>query len=142
MFSKQTPPVIRKVHAALLPLFVSLVVFCYLDRTSLAFAALQLCEEPWFSPQVYGLVSSWRFGAALQAAGCWTAILNDSRGSSSNRGRSSSSRTRHLITPLPESPTPFQPPLVPFSAAALPPPRGRAPSTWAMSPPRCPATCC
>lgn len=38
--------------------FVSLVVVCYLDRTSLAFAALQLCEEDWFNAKVYGLVSS------------------------------------------------------------------------------------
>lgn len=38
--------------------FVSLVVVCYLDRTSLAFAALQLCQEPWFDARVYGLVSS------------------------------------------------------------------------------------
>jgi hypothetical protein len=37
--------------------FVSLVVVCYLDRTSLAFAALQLCEQDWFNAKVYGLVS-------------------------------------------------------------------------------------
>jgi hypothetical protein len=37
--------------------FVSLVVVCYLDRTSLAFAALQLCNEDWFNAKVYGLVS-------------------------------------------------------------------------------------
>lgn len=42
--------------------FVSLVVVCYLDRTSLAFAALQLCDEDWFNAKVYGLVST---GAAL-----------------------------------------------------------------------------
>lgn len=35
--------------------FVALVVTSYLDRTSLAFAALQLCHEPWFTPRVYGI---------------------------------------------------------------------------------------
>lgn len=30
---------------------------CYLDRTSLAFAALQLCNSDWFNAKVYGLVS-------------------------------------------------------------------------------------
>jgi hypothetical protein len=34
-----------------------LVVVTYLDRTSLAFAALQLCRTDWFNAKVYGLVS-------------------------------------------------------------------------------------
>lgn len=41
--------------------FISLVVVCYLDRTALAFAALQLCHTPWFNAKVYGLVS-WPVG--------------------------------------------------------------------------------
>lgn len=50
------PAPIRKTHKALLPLFVSLVIVTYLDRTSLAFAALQLCSTDWFNAKVYGLV--------------------------------------------------------------------------------------
>ena len=53
------PTAIKKCHRALLPLFVALVCLCYLDRTSLAFAALQLCEQPWFDARVYGVVSAW-----------------------------------------------------------------------------------
>jgi hypothetical protein len=52
----QLPPAVRKTHRALLPLFIALVCFSYIDRTSLAFAALQLCEQPWFNARVYGLV--------------------------------------------------------------------------------------
>ncbi|KAF6250989.1 major facilitator superfamily domain-containing protein, partial [Scenedesmus sp. NREL 46B-D3] len=51
------PAPIRKTHKALLPLFVSLVIVTYLDRTSLAFAALQLCSTDWFNAKVYGLGS-------------------------------------------------------------------------------------
>lgn len=50
--------VLKQCASSLLRRFVSLVVVCYLDRTSLAFAALQLCNEDWFNAQVYGLVSS------------------------------------------------------------------------------------
>lgn len=52
-----TDTVVRKIHWALLPLFIATVVFCYLDRTSLAFAALQLCDEEWFTPETYGFGS-------------------------------------------------------------------------------------
>uniref|UniRef100_A0A383WNY5 Major facilitator superfamily (MFS) profile domain-containing protein n=1 Tax=Tetradesmus obliquus TaxID=3088 RepID=A0A383WNY5_TETOB len=51
------PAPVKKTHKALLPLFVSLVVVTYLDRTSLAFAALQLCNTDWFNAKVYGLGS-------------------------------------------------------------------------------------
>jgi hypothetical protein len=51
------PAPVKKTHRALLPLFVSLVIVTYLDRTSLAFAALQLCRTDWFNAKVYGLVS-------------------------------------------------------------------------------------
>jgi hypothetical protein len=51
------PAPVKKTHRALLPLFVSLVIVTYLDRTSLAFAALQLCRTEWFNAKVYGLVS-------------------------------------------------------------------------------------
>lgn len=40
------PIAVRKTHAALLPLFVALVVVCYLDRASVSFAALQVCSAP------------------------------------------------------------------------------------------------
>eukprot|EP00775_Hariotina_reticulata_P001122 gene1122-1457_t len=53
----ELPLPILKIHRFLLPLFVSLVVVCYLDRTSLAFAALQLCNKDWFNAKVYGLGS-------------------------------------------------------------------------------------
>eukprot|EP00879_Flechtneria_rotunda_P032396 GHRR01035596.1.p1 GENE.GHRR01035596.1~~GHRR01035596.1.p1 ORF type:complete len:541 (+),score=194.41 GHRR01035596.1:415-2037(+) len=60
------PEPVKKIHCGLLPLFVCLVVVCYLDRTSLAFAALQLCNEPWFNPKVYGLGSGvFYFGYVL-----------------------------------------------------------------------------
>lgn len=52
---------IAKLHVALLPLCVLVVVCCYLDRTALAFAALQLCEEAWLTPQAYGLGSGMFF---------------------------------------------------------------------------------
>jgi hypothetical protein len=54
------PAPVKKTHRALMPLFVSLVVVTYLDRTSLAFAALQLCRTDWFNAKVYGLVSEKR----------------------------------------------------------------------------------
>jgi MFS family permease len=47
--------VVRKLHWNVLPLFVAVVVCCYLDRTALSFAALQLCAQPWFTPATYGL---------------------------------------------------------------------------------------
>ncbi len=34
----------------------------YLDRTALAFAALQLCDEEWFDARVYGLGSGLFYG--------------------------------------------------------------------------------
>jgi hypothetical protein len=60
------PAPVTKTHKALLPLFVSLVVVTYLDRTSLAFAALQLCRTDWFNAKVYGLVSVQRHYCLLQ----------------------------------------------------------------------------
>jgi ACS family tartrate transporter-like MFS transporter len=47
--------VVRKLHWNVLSLFVAVVVCCYLDRTALSFAALQLCAQPWFTPATYGL---------------------------------------------------------------------------------------
>ncbi|KAF8060013.1 ttuB [Scenedesmus sp. PABB004] len=53
------PPAVGKVHRHVLPLLVALVVVNYLDRTALAFAALQLCDTAWFDARVMGV------GAAL-----------------------------------------------------------------------------
>lgn len=48
---------VKKLHVHLLPCFLLVVLFCYLDRTALAFAALQLCHLQWYSPALYGLGS-------------------------------------------------------------------------------------
>jgi hypothetical protein len=52
------PALVRKLHARLLPLFVCLVIVCYLDRTALAFAALQLNAQLGFSPSGAGLAEA------------------------------------------------------------------------------------
>lgn len=45
---------------------------CYLDRTSLAFAALQLCNEDWFNAKVYGLVRACIEILAIMYQALWT----------------------------------------------------------------------
>ncbi|GLC36236.1 hypothetical protein PLESTB_001365400 [Pleodorina starrii] len=47
----------RKISTRLLPLFFVMVIMCYVDRTSLAFAAIQLNASLGFSPSVYGVGS-------------------------------------------------------------------------------------
>ncbi|GIL50120.1 hypothetical protein Vafri_6431 [Volvox africanus] len=47
----------RKISIRLLPLFFVMVILCYVDRTSLAFAAIQLNASLGFSPSVYGMGS-------------------------------------------------------------------------------------
>ena len=48
---------IKQLNKRLLPLFLAVVCCCYLDRTAVAFAALQMCALPWFSPALFGLGS-------------------------------------------------------------------------------------
>ncbi|PNH10102.1 putative metabolite transport protein NicT [Tetrabaena socialis] len=47
----------QKVGARLLPLFFTMVICCYVDRTSLAFAAIQMNADLKFPPAVYGMGS-------------------------------------------------------------------------------------
>ncbi|GLI63121.1 hypothetical protein VaNZ11_006027 [Volvox africanus] len=47
----------RKISMRLLPLFFIMVIMCYVDRTSLAFAAIQLNASLGFSPSEYGMGS-------------------------------------------------------------------------------------
>ena len=47
--------ILRKVDRHLIPWFFSLGVCCYLDRTNLAFAAVQLSNHLHFSCSIYGL---------------------------------------------------------------------------------------
>ncbi|GLI71367.1 hypothetical protein VaNZ11_016556 [Volvox africanus] len=47
----------HKVNWAILPLFCLIASFCYIDRTNLAFAAIQLNHDLAFDAQVYGLGS-------------------------------------------------------------------------------------
>ncbi|KAG2496811.1 hypothetical protein HYH03_005218 [Edaphochlamys debaryana] len=49
--------VLRKVNWAILPLFCLVSAFCYIDRTNLAFASIQLNRDLGFNAQVYGLGS-------------------------------------------------------------------------------------
>ncbi|BDA42609.1 Putative tartrate transporter [Coccomyxa sp. Obi] len=49
--------VIKKLNRNLLPLFFLTTVLCYVDRTNLAFAALQLNKDLGFTEKVYGLGS-------------------------------------------------------------------------------------
>ena len=49
--------VIRKLNRNLMVLFFVLTVLCYVDRTNLAFAALQLNRDLHFSHRIYGLGS-------------------------------------------------------------------------------------
>lgn len=55
------PSVYRKVNWKILPLFSLIAGFCYLDRTNLAFASLQLNRDLGFNAQVYGLGSGMFF---------------------------------------------------------------------------------
>lgn len=55
---------IGKLHRHLLPFFIAVACFCYLDRTALAFASLQLCQKEWFSNEVYGFGAG-RVGCAV-----------------------------------------------------------------------------
>ncbi|GFR50773.1 hypothetical protein Agub_g13038, partial [Astrephomene gubernaculifera] len=52
-----TKQLFRKVSVRLLPLFFLMVVMCYVDRTALAFAAIQLNADLGFAPAVYGVGS-------------------------------------------------------------------------------------
>jgi hypothetical protein len=47
--------VVRKLNRHLIPIFFTLGVCCYLDRSSLAFSSLQLMDDLGFSKTVYGL---------------------------------------------------------------------------------------
>lgn len=47
----------KKLNRNLLPLFFFTTVLCYVDRTNLAFAALQLNKDLGFTEKVYGLGS-------------------------------------------------------------------------------------
>ncbi len=49
--------VMKKLNRNLLPLFFLTTVLCYVDRTNLAFAALQLNKSLGFTEKVYGLGS-------------------------------------------------------------------------------------
>ncbi len=49
--------VMKKLNRNLLPLFFLTTVLCYVDRTNLAFAALQLNKDLGFTEKVYGLGS-------------------------------------------------------------------------------------
>ncbi|GLC52415.1 hypothetical protein PLESTB_000626600 [Pleodorina starrii] len=49
--------VYRKVNWAILPLFCLIAGFCYIDRTNLSFASIQLNHDLDFNAQVYGLGS-------------------------------------------------------------------------------------
>jgi sugar phosphate permease len=58
--------VFRKVNRRILPLLCCVVIFCYLDRTNLAYASLQFNEDLKFDDRVYGLGSGFFFlGYAL-----------------------------------------------------------------------------
>ncbi|KAG2428196.1 hypothetical protein HXX76_011876 [Chlamydomonas incerta] len=52
-----TVAMFNKVSTRLLPLFFVMVIMCYVDRTSLAFAAIQLNADLGFPPAVYGMGS-------------------------------------------------------------------------------------
>lgn len=47
----------KKLNRNLLPLFFLTTMLCYIDRTNLAFAALQLNKSLGFTEKVYGLGS-------------------------------------------------------------------------------------
>lgn len=49
--------ILAKLNRNLMALFFCLTVLCYLDRTNLAFASLQLNKDLDFSKRVYGLGS-------------------------------------------------------------------------------------
>lgn len=55
--SKLLQQSVSRLNQVLLPYCIAVVLLCYLDRTSVAFAALQLCALPWFTAAVYGLGS-------------------------------------------------------------------------------------
>mmetsp|Transcript_32572 Transcript_32572/g.71901 ORF Transcript_32572/g.71901 Transcript_32572/m.71901 type:complete len:559 (+) Transcript_32572:67-1743(+) len=54
---KDATGLFRRISWRVLPLFFCMVVFCYIDRTNLAFAAIQLTEDLEFTPEVFGLGS-------------------------------------------------------------------------------------
>ncbi|GAX80806.1 hypothetical protein CEUSTIGMA_g8242.t1 [Chlamydomonas eustigma] len=54
---KDEEPIFRKISWHLLPLFLVMVLLCYIDRTNLAFAAIQLNEDLHFTPSIFGLGS-------------------------------------------------------------------------------------
>ncbi|KAG2451071.1 hypothetical protein HYH02_004339 [Chlamydomonas schloesseri] len=53
----ETVALFNKITTRLLPLFFIMVIMCYVDRTSLAFAAIQLNADLGFPPAVYGMGS-------------------------------------------------------------------------------------
>lgn len=62
----QTSNCIGKVHWNILPLLCAIAIFCYIDRTNLAFSSIELTKDLNFSPEVYGYGSGLFFlGYAL-----------------------------------------------------------------------------
>ena len=56
----------RKLNWNILPIFCLVAALCYIDRTNLAFASIQLTHDLDFTPEVYGLGSGLFFlGYAL-----------------------------------------------------------------------------
>mmetsp|Transcript_23433 Transcript_23433/g.60001 ORF Transcript_23433/g.60001 Transcript_23433/m.60001 type:complete len:502 (-) Transcript_23433:214-1719(-) len=53
----QEGPIFKALNWRLLPLFWLMVVLCYIDRTNLSFAAIQLAEDRGLTPEVFGLGS-------------------------------------------------------------------------------------
>eukprot|EP00882_Tetradesmus_deserticola_P011064 GHRQ01011699.1.p1 GENE.GHRQ01011699.1~~GHRQ01011699.1.p1 ORF type:complete len:213 (+),score=54.74 GHRQ01011699.1:395-1033(+) len=56
-----TAAVYRKVSVRLLPLFMTMLVLNWLDRSCLAFASIQMTQELHFTPEVYGLAAGFFF---------------------------------------------------------------------------------
>ena len=48
---------LQRMNRHLLPVFLAMATLCYIDRTNLAFASLQLNKDLAFTPEVYGLGS-------------------------------------------------------------------------------------